>query len=165
MSVTPNQKQPNSNQNQPKNNIKQLENNRKPTLKNLRHAYSPTINPLIEPQQITTKRRYVRSGRADELMNTATGEITAVTTIHQVEERDDAPGLGAFNEELRVGVIATVSRADDDTGGRTRHSAIMAQLMAATRCGTMTAHGRPDNSDPSPRNGCRLEGPLERARV
>lgn len=96
MSVTPNQKQPNSNQNQPKNNIKQLENNRKPTLKNLRHAYSPTINPLIEPQQITTKRRYVRSGRADELMNTATGEITAVTTIHQVEERDDAEFVKVF---------------------------------------------------------------------
>jgi hypothetical protein len=66
------------------------------TLKDLRHAYSPTVNPLIEPQQITTKRRYVRSGRADELMNTATGEITAVATIYQVEERDDAEFVKVF---------------------------------------------------------------------
>ena len=68
----------------------------KPTLKQLRHSYSPLVNPLIEPQQITTKRRFVRSGRADELMNTATGEITAVATIHQVEERDDAEFVKVF---------------------------------------------------------------------
>lgn len=58
--------------------------------------YSPAVNPLVEPQQITSKRRYVRSGRADELMNTATGEITAVATIHQVEERDDAEFVKVF---------------------------------------------------------------------
>lgn len=64
---------------------------------NLRHLdYSPVINPLIEPQQITTKRRYVRSGRADELINPATGEITAVAAIHLVEEKDDAEFVKVF---------------------------------------------------------------------
>jgi hypothetical protein len=58
--------------------------------------YSPTVNPLLEPQQITTKRRYVRSGRGEDLINTSTGEITAVVTIHQVEERDDAEFVKVF---------------------------------------------------------------------
>lgn len=59
-------------------------------------TYSPSVNPLVEPQQITTKRRFVRSGRGDELLNTSTGEITAVATIHQVEERDDAEFVKVF---------------------------------------------------------------------
>ena len=64
---------------------------------NLRNlSYSPTINPLMEPQQITSKRRYVRSGRAEELLDPRTGEITAVATIHTVEERDDAEFVKVF---------------------------------------------------------------------
>ena len=65
--------------------------------------YSPSINPLVEPQQITSKRRYVRSGRSDELLSTATGEITAVATIYQVEDRDDAEFVKVF----AAGVAAT----------------------------------------------------------
>lgn len=64
---------------------------------NLRNlVLSPLINPLIEPQQITTKRRFVRSGRADELISASTGEIHSVATIHQVEERDDAEFVKVF---------------------------------------------------------------------
>ena len=58
--------------------------------------YSPVVNPLVEPQQIQTKRRYVRSGRSEDLVNTATGEIVGVATIHQVEERDDAEFVKVF---------------------------------------------------------------------
>lgn len=58
--------------------------------------YSPTVNPLVEPQQIQTKRRYVRSGRGEDLVNTSTGEIVGVATIHQVEERDDAEFVKVF---------------------------------------------------------------------
>lgn len=65
--------------------------------------YSPTINPLVEPQEIKSKRRYVRSGRSDELMNTKTGEIMGVSTIHQIEERDDADFVKVF----AAGVAAT----------------------------------------------------------
>lgn len=58
--------------------------------------YSPLINPLMEPQQITSKRRYVRSGKAEELLDPRTGEISAVATIHMVEERDDAEFVKVF---------------------------------------------------------------------
>lgn len=57
---------------------------------------NPIHNPLVEPQQIRSKRRYVRSGRADELISASTGEIMGVATIHQVEERDDAEFVKVF---------------------------------------------------------------------
>jgi hypothetical protein len=50
----------------------------------------------MQPQQVTTKRRYVRSGRSEDLVNTSTGEIVGVATIHQVEERDDAEFVKVF---------------------------------------------------------------------
>lgn len=58
--------------------------------------YSPTINPLMQPQQVTTKRRYVRSGLAEDLVNLTTGEVHGVATVHQVEERDDAEFVKVF---------------------------------------------------------------------
>lgn len=63
-------------------------------LRNLK--YSPQENPLVESQEIRTKRRLVRSGRADDLVNTATGEIVGVATIHEVHERDDAEFVKVF---------------------------------------------------------------------
>jgi hypothetical protein len=38
----------------------------------------------------------VRSGRSDELINSATGEVHGVATIYQVEERDDAEFVKVF---------------------------------------------------------------------
>jgi hypothetical protein len=58
--------------------------------------YSPSINPLVEPQVVSTKRRYVRSGRSDELLDPKTGEVRGVATIHVVEERDDAEFVKVF---------------------------------------------------------------------
>lgn len=58
--------------------------------------YSPMINPLMEPQQVKTKRRLVKSGRSEDLVNQATGEISGVAAIHQVEERDDAEFVKVF---------------------------------------------------------------------
>lgn len=57
---------------------------------------SPIVNPLVEPQAIQSKRRYVRSGRSEDLINPATGEIHGVAAIHQVEERDDAEFVKVF---------------------------------------------------------------------
>lgn len=57
---------------------------------------SPVINPLVEPQQVQTKRRYIRSGRSEDLINVNTGEVHGVATIHQVEERDDAEFVKVF---------------------------------------------------------------------
>ena len=64
---------------------------------------SPLINPLVEPQQLKTKRRLVKSGRSEDLVNPATGEITGVAAIHQIEERDDAEFVKVF----AAGVAAT----------------------------------------------------------
>lgn len=58
--------------------------------------YSPTINPLVEPQEVRSKRRYVRSGRGEDLVNPLTGEVVGIATIHQIEERDDAEFVKVF---------------------------------------------------------------------
>lgn len=57
---------------------------------------NPIINPLVEPQQIQTKRRIVRSGRGEDLINPTTGEVHGVATIHQIEERDDSEFVKIF---------------------------------------------------------------------
>jgi len=59
-------------------------------------AYSPTLNPLVDPQEIQTKKRFVKSGRGEELLNPATGEVSGVAAIHQIEERDDAEFVKVF---------------------------------------------------------------------
>ena len=64
---------------------------------------SPLINPLVEPQQLKTRRRLVRSGRSEDLVNQATGEISGVAAIHQIEKRDDAEFVKVF----AAGVAAT----------------------------------------------------------
>lgn len=74
----------------------------KPTTVLSRLQYSPTVNPLIVAQEIRTKRRLVRSGRGEDLVNTSTGEITGVAAIHQIEERDDAEFVKVF----AAGVVA-----------------------------------------------------------
>lgn len=69
----------------------------KKSLKAMRHELmSPLVNPLVEPQEIRTKRRLVKSGRSEDLVNPATGEVSGVAAIHQVEERDDAEFVKVF---------------------------------------------------------------------
>ena len=65
-----------------------------PKIRNL--EFSPSVNPLVEPQQIKTKRRIVKSGRGENLVNPSTGEIHGVAVVHQVEERDDAEFVKVF---------------------------------------------------------------------
>lgn len=69
--------------------------------------YSPLVNPLVEPQQLRTKRRLVRSGRSEDLVNPATGEIAGVAAIHQIEERDDAEFVKVFAEGVAAGYELT----------------------------------------------------------
>lgn len=59
---------------------------------------SPAINPLVDPQSVKTKRRWIRSGRTEELINSTTGEITGHAAIHQIEERDDAEFVKVFSD-------------------------------------------------------------------
>lgn len=69
----------------------------KKSLKTLRHELmSPNINPLIEVLEFRSKRRYVKAGRSEELINPATGEVRGISAIHQVEEKDDAEFVKVF---------------------------------------------------------------------
>lgn len=57
---------------------------------------SPEVNPLIEPNAVPVKRRYVRSGINSELVDTNTGELSAVSMIHTIEEKDDMEFVKVF---------------------------------------------------------------------
>jgi len=58
--------------------------------------YSPTINPLMELQQLRTRRRLVQSGRGEQLVSSVTGEVIGVSAIRTIEERDDAEFVKVF---------------------------------------------------------------------
>lgn len=66
-------------------------------LPNLRKLqYSPTVNPLIDPQEIVLKRRRVSTGVRRDLVDAQTGEVTHAATIHTIEEKDDAEFVKVF---------------------------------------------------------------------
>lgn len=71
---------------------------------NLRElTYSPTINPLVEPQEIRVQRRFVRTrGGSKELVDPRTGELAGMAIIQVVEERDDAEFVKVFAEGVRA---------------------------------------------------------------
>jgi len=58
--------------------------------------FSPVVNPLLEIMEVKTKRRVVRSGKAEEVVNTSTGEVRGLTVVHTIEERDDAEFVKVF---------------------------------------------------------------------
>lgn len=64
---------------------------------NLRKLHlSPLVNPLVKPQEITSRRRLVKSGRTEDLINSVTGEVSGMSAIHQIEEKDDAEFVKVF---------------------------------------------------------------------
>lgn len=69
----------------------------KKTLVKLRSlSYSPEVNPLMEPNQVQVKKRWVKTGRAEQLVNLSTGEISGMSAHHQIEEKDDAEFVKVF---------------------------------------------------------------------
>lgn len=91
-------------------NDEQLMTTNKPNLRAL--DFSPAVNPLIEPRTIEVRRRYVRSGRGRELIDPLTGEVSAVATIHTVEERDDEQFVKVFADGVKAsfGLTKTAHR-------------------------------------------------------
>jgi hypothetical protein len=74
----------------------------KPTV-NLRELeYSPTVNPLMEPHEVRVQKRYVRTRSRQDMLNPSTGELVGVTSIHIVEERDDAEFVKVFAEGVKA---------------------------------------------------------------
>lgn len=58
--------------------------------------YSPLANPLLEPTEVTVKKRYVKTGTSEELVSTLTGEVRQAAAIYTVDERDDASFVKVF---------------------------------------------------------------------
>lgn len=71
-----------------------------PNLREL--SYSPDTNPLVVPQEITVKRRRVRTGSNRDLVDPLTGEIQGVTAIYTVEEKDDAEFVKVFSDGIKA---------------------------------------------------------------
>jgi len=75
---------------------------KKPLPKLRSMTYSPEVNPLMEPSQIMVKKRWVKSGKTEQLVNMATGEVSGVAAHHQIEERDDAEFVKVFAAGVRA---------------------------------------------------------------
>lgn len=74
----------------------------KPTTVLNKLDFSPTVNPLLEPQEINLKRRYVRTTGRQDLVNPNTGELAGVAAIHMVEEKDDAEFVKVFADGVKA---------------------------------------------------------------
>lgn len=72
----------------------------------LKRAFSPTINPFLEPVTVEisakSKRRYVRTATSQELVDPETGEVKAVSMVHTVEERDDESFVKVFADGVKA---------------------------------------------------------------
>lgn len=80
---------------------------------NLRELeYSPDANPLLEPREIEIKRRRVKTGTREDLVNPKTGEVAAVAAIYTIEEKDDQGFVKVFADGVKAafGLSRTASR-------------------------------------------------------
>lgn len=68
-------------------------------------SYSPQVNPLLEPTEIELKKKYVRTSSVQSTDPT-TMMVTA-TTIHIIEEKDDAEFVKVFAEGIRAAFSLT----------------------------------------------------------
>lgn len=65
--------------------------------------YSPDANPLMQEIVIPTKRGQVRTGfNNSTLVNPETGEITAVSAIMRIEEKDDREFVKVFADGVKA---------------------------------------------------------------
>ena len=71
-----------------------------PNLRKL--TYHPDINPLVEGHSISVKKRQVRTGLKRELVDPSTGEVSAVATVHTIEEVDDAEFVKVFSAGVKA---------------------------------------------------------------
>lgn len=81
-----------------------------PNLRGL--SFSPDANPLLEPQEIEVRRRRVKTGRQQDLIDPRTGEVTGVSAVFTVEEKDDAEFVKVFADGVKAafGLSKTASR-------------------------------------------------------
>lgn len=64
--------------------------------------YSPDKNPLVDPISIQVKKRFVKTAGGKNLVDPETGEFSAMSVIHTVEEKDDKEFVKVFAEGVRL---------------------------------------------------------------
>lgn len=81
-----------------------------PSLRGL--EFSPDENPLLEPQDIQIKRRLVKTGGKRELVDPVTGEISGVSAIYTIENKDDEEFVKVFADGVKAtfGLSKTAAR-------------------------------------------------------
>jgi hypothetical protein len=62
--------------------------------------YSLNVNPFMQNHEITVRQRHIRTGIKRDLTDSTTGEITAIATIHTIEEKDDAEFVKVFADGI-----------------------------------------------------------------
>lgn len=76
---------------------------KKVELPNLRKLVpSPSVNPLMQPSSIEIKRRRVRSGVKKDFMDPETGEISATSMVHTIEDKDDKEFVKVFADGFKA---------------------------------------------------------------
>lgn len=71
-----------------------------PNLKSL--TYSVDKNPLLATGSITVKRKHVRTGINQDLLDPSSGEIRGVATVHEIIEKDDAEFVKVFADGVKA---------------------------------------------------------------
>lgn len=71
-----------------------------PNLRDL--SYSPEFNPLINPQEIKLKKRRVKTGSNNELLDPLTGELRGFSAIYTIEEKDDKEFVKVFSDGVKA---------------------------------------------------------------
>lgn len=81
-----------------------------PNLRDLK--FSPESNPLLEPTEIEVKRRRVKTGESKSLVDPLTGELTHVSAVYTIEDKDDEEFVKVFSDGVKAafGLSKTASR-------------------------------------------------------
>jgi len=74
---------------------KETEKTNKKSIRELKNAYSPSMNPLVLSSEIKTKRKRVRVGMTDTISE-ETGEVVNSVGIMVIEEKDDEHFVKVF---------------------------------------------------------------------
>jgi hypothetical protein len=64
--------------------------------------YSPELNPLVVVEDVSIKRRRVKTGVSRSLVDTSTGEVSHVAAIYSVEEKDDKEFVKIYAEGVKA---------------------------------------------------------------
>jgi hypothetical protein len=91
--------------------------------------FSPSVNPLVNPDEIQIKRRKVRSGHERSLVDTATGEVSHVNAVLTIEEKDDAEFVKVFADGIKAAYQLT------QTGARVFQAVLLVYQSAAMKGG------------------------------